>query len=86
MLEVKPSIGMHYLLYSQRNSIKILSQLMEDFHLRSSLLKDEGLPLVMNLLESDYAIVQELALNTLRSCMHHGNYTVYTWLLLWACL
>lgn len=45
---------------------------MENFQLRPALFKDEGLPLVIKLLDSEYAVIQELALKTLHSCMHHG--------------
>ena len=55
---------------------------MEDFHLRSSLLEDDGLPLVIDLLQSEYAIIQEFALKTLRSCMHHGSKYLHTVILL----
>lgn len=53
--------------------MKVLCQLMENFQLRPALLKDDGLPLIIKLLDSEYAIIQELALQTLRSCVHHGQ-------------
>lgn len=46
---------------------------MENFKLRPALLKDDGLPLIIKLLDSEYAVIQEMALETLRSCIHHGN-------------
>lgn len=46
---------------------------MENFQLRPALLKDEGLPLIIKLLDSEYAVIQEMTLQTLRSCIHHGR-------------
>ena len=47
---------------------------MENFQLRPALLQDDGLPLIIKLLDSEYAIIQEMALQTLRSAVHHGLY------------
>lgn len=58
---------------TQRNSVKVLCQLMENFQLRPALHRDDGLPLLIKLLDSEYAIIQELALQTLQYCMHHGQ-------------
>lgn len=48
--------------------------MMENFELRPAFLEEEGLPIILKLLDSEYAIIQELALQTLRSCVHHGMY------------
>lgn len=58
--------------------MKVLCQLMENFQIRPTLLKDDGLPLIIKLLDSEYAIIQELALQTLHSCMHHSQLHAYT--------
>ncbi len=47
--------------------------LLEDFHLRSSFLEQGGVSELVSLLTSEYAVIQELALNSLVSCMHHGK-------------
>lgn len=46
---------------------------MENFQSRPALLRDDGLPLIIKLLDSEYALIQELSLQILRSCVHHGK-------------
>lgn len=49
----------------------------EHYQSRPGILEAEGLPPILELLKSEYAIIQELALQTLHSCMHHGGYSTY---------
>jgi len=57
----------------QRNCVKALSLLVEHYQSRPAIREAGGLPTLLELLESEYAIVQELALKTLISCMHDAG-------------
>jgi len=61
---------------SQRNAVKTLSMLLDEFQLRASFLEEGGVPELVSLLTSEYAIIQDLALQSLRSCMHHSKSTL----------
>jgi len=45
----------------------------EYFETRGALLEADALPLFLEFLKSEYAIIQELALKALHSCAHHSE-------------
>ena len=48
--------------------------MVEHYQSRPGVLEaDPGLPSILDLLQSEYAIIQELTLKTLHSCLHNGN-------------
>ena len=57
----------------QKSSIKTLSLMVEHYQNRSGILEACGFPPILDLLTSEYAIVQELALQTLHSCLHNSK-------------
>ena len=51
--------------------------MVEHYQSRPGVLEaDPGLSSIFNLVQSEYAIIQELALKTLQSCMHNGRLMV----------
>lgn len=50
--------------------------MLEHFEARPALLEAGGLPLILDYLSSEYAIIQELVLKALHSFCHHGTYSV----------
>ncbi|XP_064385237.1 armadillo repeat-containing protein 3-like [Halichondria panicea] len=57
----------------KRNCIKSLSLMAEYYESRPALLEAGALPLVLDCLSSEYAIIQELCLNALHSCAYHSG-------------
>lgn len=48
--------------------------MVEHYQSRPGVLEaDPGLSSILDLLQSEFAIIQELALKTLHSCMHNGK-------------
>lgn len=57
----------------QRNSVKAICLMAEHYQSRPGILEAGGMPLLLELLTSEYAIIQELALQALQSCMQNGT-------------
>ena len=59
--------------HTQRNSLKSLSLMADYYEARPAILEAGGLPLILDCLSSEYALIQELSLNGLHSCAHHSE-------------
>ena len=55
--------------------MKTISLMAEHYQSRPGILEAGGLPLLLDLLTSEYAILQDLALQALHSCMHNGMFS-----------
>lgn len=52
--------------------MKAICLMVEHYQSRPGILEAGGLPLLLELLASEYAVIQELALQALHSCMQNG--------------
>ena len=52
--------------------MKTLCLMVEHYQSRPGVLEADGLPPILDLLQSEYSVIQELALHTLHSCMQNG--------------
>ena len=61
----------------QKNAVECISLLVEDYQCRSAIRELNGFQPLFALLDSQYAVIQELALNTLINCTFEGTATSF---------